>query len=71
MYGDAVRAARLAQGLTQTETAKRLRKSRIWLYKVEKGTLSPSMQAARDLVQVLQLAPSVFLGEPPEGEPMC
>lgn len=70
MCGDAVRAARLAHGLTQTETARRLHKSRIWLYKVEKGTLCPSLDAARDLVQVLQLAPSVFLGEPPEDDPL-
>ena len=71
MCGTAVRAARIAQGLTQTETAKRLHKSRVWLYRVEKGTLTPSMDAARDLVQVLQLAPSVFLGDPPEEPPLC
>jgi transcriptional regulator with XRE-family HTH domain len=69
MLGHAIRAARIAHGLTQVETAKRCRKTRLWLYKIEQGLIVPSLDSARTLVQVLHLDPGLFIGEPPPEEP--
>lgn len=72
MLGKAIRAARIAHGLTQTETARRCHKTRLWLYKIEQGLITPSLESARELVQVLRLDPGLFVGEPPEEEhPLC
>jgi transcriptional regulator with XRE-family HTH domain len=72
MLGKAIRAARMAQGLTQVETARRCHRTRYWLCKIEQGMIVPSLDAARDLVQVLHLDPGLFVGTPPsEDPPLC
>lgn len=71
MLGDKVRAARMRQGLSQAEAARRVGKTPTWLCDVEKGHIEPSLAAARDLVQLLKLSPGCFVGEPCDETPLC
>lgn len=72
MLGEKVRAARISQGLTQAETARRVGKTPAWLCDVEKGHIEPSLAAARDLTRLLKLSPTCFLGDLWRDEtPLC
>jgi len=66
MLGTEVKRLRRDLGLSQTALARQLHKSRSWLCKIEGGTLQPSLDAARALMEALPLDPRVLLCRPPE-----
>lgn len=63
-FGEAVRAARIALGLTQGDVAERLGISTQFYGRIERGHAVPSMETLVRMMQVLGISANALVGRP-------
>ena len=61
MYGKRLKSARMKNGITQSELAKMIGKSKQWISEFERGNIRLNMDIAIQLAKALGATPDIFL----------
>ncbi len=68
LFGDCVRAHRVARGLSQPQLADEAGISEVWVSKIERGTASPSFDTIARLATALGVEPAELFGGVPTSK---